>query len=126
MMYTKKVLLSQRAIRLCAAGGVEMDYAELAPQDARALGDRVLDDPRHVFRAAEYVDHLDMLWNRRQVRVALLSESIAQRAGVELRIDRDHLEAAGFQQFCDSKRVARGIVGASDNCDCGRPRENHA
>src|ERR1700683_5714447 len=98
-MYTKKVRLSERAIRssqaqsrvfdrgtsihdyrqaglLRAVRGVEMDHAELAPQDTRAFGDRVLDDLRHVFRPAKYVDHLDSLGYRRQVRIALLSERI--------------------------------------------------
>ena len=41
---------------LRAAGCVEVDHAELAPQDARAFGDRLFDDLRHELRAAEYVD----------------------------------------------------------------------
>ena len=111
---------------LRAAGCVEVDHAELAPEHARAFRDRVLDDLRHELRAAKYVHHLDRLGNRRQVGVAFLAQSVAQRVGFELRIDRDHLETAAFEQFCDSKRVARRIVGASDDCDRGRLRQNRA
>src|SRR5208337_3219363 len=107
-------------------GGVEVDYAQLAPQYARAFGDRFFDDLRHEFRAAEYVHHLDWFGDRRQVGVALLAEGALERVGVDLGIYRNHLEAMVFQQFCDFERVAGWIVGASYDCDRGWLRQNRA
>src|SRR5580692_1177787 len=111
---------------LGAARCVEVDYPKLAPEDARTFGDRLVDDLRHELRAPEHVHHLDRLGNRCEVRVAFLAECTAERVGLELRIYRNHLEAVGLEQLCDFERVARRIVGASDDSDRGWPRQDLA
>src|SRR5271156_3134609 len=111
---------------LGAARCVEVDHPKLAPEDARAFSDGLLDDLRHELRAPEHVHHLDRLGNRSQVRVALLAESTAQRVSLELRIYRNHLEAVALEQLGDSERVARRIIGAADDSDRGRPRQDLA
>jgi hypothetical protein len=84
---------------LGAAGRFEVNYAELAPQYARAFGDCFFHYLRDELGAAEDVYYFYWLGDRCEIRVTLLAQRGAQSVAVQLRIYRNHLEAAALEEF---------------------------
>ena len=100
--------------RLGPRAGCVVAHAELHPHDARADGDRVVDDRVHLVGGAEDVDHVDLFGNVAQRGVDALAQQLLAR---EARVHRNHPVVLALQVFHDEIAWAVPVRRGADQRD---------